>query len=390
MKYLPLIWAGLKRKKLRTVLTLLCIFVAFLLFGFLAAVKNSFLMGVDLAGADRLIVRHKVSLILPLPESYVARVEAVPGVKAVAAQTWFGGIYKDDPKNFIGTFPVVPDKFLAVYPEYNVAPEVLAKWKATRNGAVVGRATFERFQKSDGWEIGKRVPFKSPIWGQPAGEEQWEFEIVGIYTAGKKGADETSLLFRYDYFEEARAERKGTIGWMGVQVEDADRVVEVAAKIDEMFANSPYETKAEAEGAFAAGFVSQVGDIAAIVTAVVAAVFFTILLVAGNTMGQAVRERTEEIGVLKAVGFTNRQVLAFVLAESCFIALLGGLAGLGVAWLTTLQGSPVPQMLPVFVIPARDLTVGAALALVLGLVAGVVPAAQAMRLRIAAALRRAG
>ena len=389
MKFLALVFSNLKRKKLRTTLTLLSIFVAFLLFGFLSAIKAAFLAGVDLAGADRLIVRHKVSLIQPLPQSYEAKIEAIPGVDAVAAMTWFGGIYKD-PKNFIATFPVDPDKYLNMYPEIVVAPDVLAKWKQTRNGTIVGKTTFDRFAKSDGWKIGGRIPFTSPIWGQPAGQSQWGFEIVGIYTPGKKGADDTGVIFRYDYFEEARQDRKGTIGWFGVRVKDASQAAEVAKRIDEQFANSPSETKAEAEGAFAAGFASQVGDIGRIVTGVVSAVFFTILLVAGNTMGQSVRERTEEIGVLKAMGYPNGLVLVLVLAESCLLALLGGLVGLGLAYLVTLGGSPVPQMLPVFVIPHRDLALGAAFAVGLGLIAGAVPALYAMRLQIAVALRKLG
>ena len=387
MKYLALVFSNLKRKKLRTTLTLLSIFVAFLLFGFLAAIKAAFLGGVEVAGADRLIVRHKVSLIQPLPENYEAKIAAIPGVDAVAALTWFGGIYKD-PKNFIATFPVEPDKYLNVYPEVVVAPDVVAKWKQTRQGCIVGKTTFDRMAKSDGWKIGDRIPFTSPIWGQPEGESQWNFEIVGIYTAGKKGADESGVIFRYDYFEEARVEQKGLVGWFGVRVKNADQAAEVAKRIDEQFANSTYETKAEAEGAFAAGFASQVGDIAKIVAGVVSAVFFTILLVAGNTMSQSVRERTEEIGVLKAMGFPNGLVLVLVLIESCLLALLGGFAGLAFAWLVTLGGSPAPQMLPVFVIPSRDLVWGAGFALVLGLIAGAIPAIQAMRLQIATALRR--
>lgn len=389
MKFLALVFSNLKRKKLRTTLTLLSIFVAFLLFGFLCALKEAFLAGVSIAGADRLIVRHKVSFIQPLPQSYEAKIEAIPGVDAVAALTWFGGIYKD-PKNFIATFPVDPDKYLDIYTEIVVTPEVREKWKTTRNGAIVGKTTFDRFAKTDGWKIGDRIPFTSPIWGQPAGQSQWEFEIVGTYTAGKKGADDTSVIFRYDYFEEARQERKGLVGWYGVRVKDASQAADVAKRIDEQFANSPRETKAEPEGAFAAGFASQVGDIGKIVAGVVSAVFFTILIVAGNTMSQSVRERTEEIGVLKAMGYPNGLVLTLVLIESSMLALIGGLAGLGLAWLVTLGGSPMPQMLPIFVIPHRDLAAGVIYALALGLIAGVIPAIYAMRLQIAVALRKLG
>ena len=387
MKFLFLVLSNLKRKKLRTTLTILSIFIAFLLFGILCAIKAGFLGGVNIAGADRLIVRHKVSFIQPLPQSYEAKILAMSGVDAVTALTWFGGIYKD-PKDFIGTFPVNPDTYTKVYSEYVIAPEVMEKWKKTRNGAVVGKVTMDRFAKSDGWKVGDRIPFTSPIWGQPEGQSQWEFEIVGTYHSTKKGADETSFLFRYDYFEEARVERKGTVGWYGVKVKDADQSAEIARKIDEEFANSPSETKAEAEGAFAAAFANQIGDIGAIVLGVTAAVFFTILLVAGNTMSQSVRERVEELGVLKAMGFTNGLMLTLVIIESCVVAGIGGAAGLGLAWALTAFTNPVPQMFPVLAIPDSDLLLGTALILGLGIIAGLVPAVQAMRLQIATALRR--
>jgi putative ABC transport system permease protein len=301
MKFLPLIWAGLKRKKLRTVLTFLSIFVAFMLFAFLGALKEAFNGGVSMAGIDRLIVRHKVSLIQTLPASYKARIQGLAGVKAVCDQTWFGGIYQD-PKNFFANMPVDPETFLDMYPEYVLPEAEKQAWLKTRTGAIVGRATADRFK----WKIGDRVPLQSPIWGQPAGQTQWDFEIVGIYDGSKKGTDTTSLFFRYDYFEEARQENKGQCGWFTVRVADPDQSAQIAASIDAEFANSPYETKTEPEGAFAQGFAQQVGDIGAIVMAVVGAVFFTILLVAGNTMAQSVRERTNELGVLKALGWYSR------------------------------------------------------------------------------------
>ena len=385
MKFLPLVWAGLKRKKLRTALTFLSIFVAFMLFAFLGALKEALGGGVSMAGQDRLITRHKVSLIQTLPESYKNRIQSLPGVGAVCHQTWFGGIYQE-PKNFFATMPVEPEVFLEMFPEYVLKDSEKKAWLATRTGAVVGRMTADRFK----WKIGDRIPITSPIWGQPAGMAQWEFEIVGIYDGSKKSADTSSFFFRYDYFEEARQKNKGQVGWYTVRIADPDQAAQIALKIDENFANSPYETKTEPEGAFAAGFAQQIGDIASIVMAVVGAVFFTILLVAGNTMAQSVRERTEELGVLKAMGFTNTLVLILVMLESCAIAILAGFAGLGIAWLFTLGGSPVPSMLPIFFIPTNNLIVGALLALTLGLVAGAIPAFQAMQLKISEALRRGG
>jgi putative ABC transport system permease protein len=385
MKFLPLVLAGLKRKKLRTTLTLLSILVAFMLFAFLGAIKEAFLAGVSMAGQDRLVTRHKVSLIQTLPQSYTARINSIEGVAAACHFTWFGGIYQD-PKNFFANMPTEPEVFLEMFPEFILDDAEKQAWLATRTGAIVGRATADRFK----WKIGDRIPLQSPIWGQPAGQAQWEFEIVGIFEGAKKGTDTSGFYFRYDYFEEARQENKGQVGWYTIRIADPDNAAAIAAKIDEEFANSPYETKTEPEGAFAAGFAQQVGDIASIVMAVVGAVFFTILLVAGNTMAQSVRERTEELGVLKAMGFTNLLVLVLVLLESCFIAILGGFGGLGIAWLIIAAGNPVPTLLPVFYLPSGNLITGALLAIALGIIAGALPAFQAMRLRIAEALRRGG
>ena len=385
MKFLPLVFAGLKRTKLRTTLTFLSIFIAFMLFAFLGAIKEAFLSGVNMAGQDRLVTRHKVSLIQTLPQSYTNRIQGIEGVASACHFTWFGGIYQD-PKNFFSTMPTEPEVFLDMFPEFVLEDSEKQAWLATRTGCIVGRVTADRFN----WKVGDRIPLQSPIWGLPAGATQWEFEIVGIFEGAKKGTDTTGMYFRYDYFEEARQENKGQVGWFTIRIADPDNAARIAAKIDEEFANSPYETKTEPEGAFAAAFAQQVGDIATIVMAVVGAVFFTILLVAGNTMGQSVRERTEELGVLKAIGFTNLRVLVLVLLESCMIAMLGGFGGLGVAWLIISAGNPVPTLLPVFYLPAETLVTGALLAIALGIIAGAIPAFQAMQLRIAEALRRGG
>jgi putative ABC transport system permease protein len=384
MKFLSLVWSNLKRKKLRTSLTLLSIFVAFVLFALLCTIKEALTGGVAMAGADRLIVRHKVSLIMTMPETYKARMERIPGVSSAVHFTWFNGIYQNEPKNFFGSFPTEPEPFLALYPEYVLPEEQKQAWMKNRIGAIVGRSLVQRF----GWKIGDRVSLTSPIWPRKGGTA-WEFEIVGIYDGAKKNTDTSGFYFRYDYFDEGRERGEGLVGWYGVRVNDPDRAGEIAKAIDEEFANSPHETKSEPEGAFMQGFAQQIGDLGTILIAILSAVFFTILLVAGNTMAQAVRERTEELGVLKAMGFTNELVLALVLFESCFIALVGGLSGLLITWLLIfLGGSPVPNMLPVFYMPARYLVMGAIMVLGLGIVAGIIPALQAMRLQIAVALRR--
>lgn len=387
MKFLGLIWSNLMRRKLRTVLTLLSLFVAFQLFGFLCAIHEAFTAGVKLADADRLIVRHRVSLIQTLPIAYQARIANIPGVTQVTHMTWFGGVYKD-PRAMFGTFPVDPDSFLQLYPDFTLGARELEKWRATRNGAIVGRSLAER--KNFQFKVGDRIPLTSPIWGEPGTQPAWELEVCGILESVKKGGDTNNLYFRYDYFDEARQRGKGEVGWYVVRIADAGQAETVARKIDAEFANSPYETKAEPEGAFVAGFVQQIGDIGKILVAVLSAVFFTILLVAGNTMSQSVRERTEEIGILKAVGFTGTRVLVLVLVESCVLAILGGGAGLAAAWAMLEAGNPVPQILPVLYVPREALIFGAGFILLLGLIAGLLPAIYALRLKTATALRRNG
>ena len=382
MKFLHLIWSNLKRKKLRTALTLLSIFVAFVLYGVLSAIKQGLVGGVEMAGADRLVVRHKVSIIQLLPESYKTRMERIPGVALATHQTWFGGIYQD-PRNFFMQNPVVPEEFLSMHPELVLAPEQKKAWLETRTGAIVGRNTANRFH----WKLGDKVPIMSPIWGN----RTWEFDIVGIFDGEKKATDTTPLFFRYDYFDEVRQAfsfGKGQVGWFTIRLKDPARAAEVAKSVDEEFANSSAETRTEPEGAFAQGFANQIGNVALIVGTIMGAVFFTILLVAGNTMSQAVRERTGELGVLKAIGFTNGQVLGIVLAESCLLTVLGGGLGLGLASMISSHGDPTGGMLPLFRFDPRDLLIGAGLSVALGIATGIFPARQAMRLRVADALRR--
>jgi len=384
MKFLHLIRSNLRRKKLRTSLTLLSIVVAFILFGLLSAIQQALVGGVALAGADRLIVREKVSIINLLPISYEARMERIPGVDFATHQTWFGGIYQD-PKNFFMQNPVEPEKFLKMHPEIILPPEQEKAWLATRTGAIVGRRTAERFH----WKIGDKVPIRSTIWTQQDGNQTWTFDIVGIYDGKDKGTDTTPLFFRYDYFDEARQWGKGQVGWYTIRIKTPSQAAEVARQVDAEFENSPAETKTEPEGAFIQAWASQIGNIVFIVAAILSAVFFTILLVTGNTMAQAVRERTGELGVLKAIGFTNGQIVALVLAESCLLTVIGGAVGLGLARvITPVLAQNLAGLLPMFFLPTRALFIGLGLSLALGLVTGIFPALQAMRLRVADALRR--
>jgi putative ABC transport system permease protein len=390
MKFFHLVWRNLMRKKIRTGLTLASIVIAFVLFGFLAAIKEALTGGVSVAGANRLVVRNKVSIIQFLPYSYKARMERIPGVSLVTSQTWFGGIYQD-PKNFFMQCPVEPESFLAMFPEFILPPEQKAAWLKTRTGAIVGRKTAERF----GWKIGDQVPIVSTIWTNAGGSRRWTFDIVGIFDGREKNTDTTPLFFRYDYFDEVRNQSQtwghGQVGWYTIRVKDPAQAAAVAKAVDAEFENSSAETKTEPEGAFVQAWANQVGNIALITASILGAVFFTILLVAGNTMSQSVRERLGELGVLKAIGFTNGQVLLMVLLESCLLALLGGALGLGLAWSSSsVVAGAVAGFLPRFFFPVRDVLVGLGFSLALGLVTGFFPALLAMRLRVADALRRMG
>jgi putative ABC transport system permease protein len=385
MTRLGLLAAGFRRHKLRLVLTGLSILVAFILFSYLVAVKKAFEMGVDVAGRDRLIVRHRVSLIQLLPADYEADMERIAGVVDATPQTWFGGVYQD-PKNFFGQFPVKPEEYLAMYPEFRLPEEQKQAWLRTRTGAVAGRATATKY----GWKVGDRIPIQATAWRPKAGGTTWEFELVGIYDGKEKETDTTQFLFREDYFQENRQFGEGLVGWYILRVADPARAVAIAKAVDETFLNSPAETKTETEGAFAQAFANQMGNIGAIVTAILSAVFFTILLVAGNTMAQAVRERTQELGVLKALGFSGGEVLAMVLGESVLMTVLFGGIGLGIGYLMVSQGDPTGGFLPIFFFPPEDLVFGAVLVLLLGIAAGALPAWSAMRLRTVEALRRGG
>jgi len=382
MKYLHLVWRNVWRRWFRTTFTVLSIFIAFILFGVLMTIRNSFTFGVEIAGLDRLVLIHKVSLIMPLPLAYQNRIAAVPGVERVTHNTWFGGIYQD-PSNFFAQIVVEPEAFMSIYPEYVLPPEQMKAWLGDRQGAIVGRNLAERFD----WSIGDRIPIQATIWQPRDGGTTWEFNIVGIYD-GADAVDKTQFFFRYDYLDENRAQGQGAVGWYVVKIADPSQSQAIAATFDEMFANSQAETKTTTERGFVEGFANQVGDIGTMMMAILSVVLFTILLVAANTMAQSVRERTSEVGVLKTLGFSGGTILMLVLAESILLAIVGGGAGLLLAWLFVQGGDPTGGLLPVFFLPPRDLVLGIVLMIALGLVAGLPPALSAMRLKITDALRR--
>jgi putative ABC transport system permease protein len=379
MKYSGLMFANLFRKKTRLALTLGSFAVALFLFGILAAVKGAFNQAVDIAGADRLVVINRVSLIQPLPLSYADRMARIPGVKALTHDNWFGGIYQDE-RNFFGQFAIDDENQRKVFPEFIIPDEEWANFMKDRQGAIVGAGTAKRF----GWKVGDRIPIKGTII-----QGAHEFNIDGIYHGKKKGADESQFWFHWTYYDEKAPERlKGLPGWYYVKLDNPDDSARVSKTIDEMFANSPYETRTETEQTFGQNWVKQFGNIEFLILTIGSVVFFTLLLVTGNTMAIAVRERTAELAVLKAVGYSDRFVLFFVLGESLLIALMGGGLGVGASKLLTTFWNPVPNLLPYFAIPWGATLTGMILSLAIGTASGILPAAGAMRLRVVDALRR--
>jgi putative ABC transport system permease protein len=382
MKFLPLIWRNLLRRKTRTFFTLLSILVAFVLFAFLMTIRLAFTMGVDIAGVDRLMMMNKQSIIQPLPITYMPRIEAVEGVALVTHNSWFGGIYQD-PRNFFAQIAVDPAPFLTIYPEYRLSDDERRAWLADRQGAVAGRDLAERF----GWKVGDKIPIRATIWRPKTGGDTWEFNLAGIYE-GDPEVDKTQFFFRYDYLDENRTFGEGAVSWYLIKISNPADAPQIASKLDAQFANSSFESKTATEKVFAQSFANQVGNIGAIMVAIIIVSFFLSLLVTGNTMAQSVRERTNELAMLKTLGYADGLLMRLVLLESIATALAGGLVGLGLGWLIIRQGDPTGGMLPVFILRGRDMLIGVGLMIALGVLAGLLPALGAMRLRIVDALRR--
>jgi putative ABC transport system permease protein len=383
-KYLPLLWAQLGRKKLRTGLTLASIIVAFLLFGLMQTLRVALTGNSDLAGADRLMTMHKMAIVQPLPESYVNRIRAVEGVKVATSFDWFGGVYQDD-RNQISTFAVDVPTFFSVYPQYALPPEQKDAWAKDRSAAIVGKVIAEK----NGWKVGDTIPMRSNVWVQKDGSNTWPMKIAGIYDASN--GDNLNVYFHREYLDESRGGGvpRGTIGWVVLRIADPAQAGAIARTIDTQFANSSTETKTATEKAFVQSFANQMGNIGAILTGIAGAVFFTMLLVTANTMGQSIRERISEIGVMKTLGYSGAAVTGLVLGEAVLVTALGGAIGLVLAALASQAlGAAVVQFFPVLGMPPSTFAIGAVLIVVLGAVAAALPSVQASQLKIVDALRK--
>jgi putative ABC transport system permease protein len=381
MKFRALIFANLFRKKVRLILTIGSFAIALVLFTFLAVVKSAFNRGVEVAGADRLVVVDRVGLMQLMPVSYAEKIAAIPGVKYVTHNHWFGGVYQDE-KNFFPQFVVDVGNHHKVFPEFIVPDDQWNNFVKDRQGAIAGANLAKRF----GWKIGDRIPIKTTLYGAAT----WEFNLDGIYHTEKTDGDQGQFWLQWKYFDEnVPAAVKSTAGWYIIKLDNPDDAPRVAKAIDEKFANSSDETKTETESAFAAGFAKQFGNIELLILTIGSVVFFTLLLVTGNTMAISVRERTGELAVLKAIGLSDRGVLFLVLAESVLIAFFGGLLGLFLAWAAIpVVSAAITGLLPPLLLSKPMLLLGLAFALFVGAVSGLLPGIGAMRLRVANALRR--
>jgi len=326
MKYFPLIWAGLRRKPVRTILTLFSVIVAFVLFGALHGVTAAIDSLINGMSDTRLRIQSKVSLVEPLPISYLARIESVKGVEGVGYYAWFGGYYQE-PKNQISVGAVDVDRLHSMFPELNLKDEYAAAMRSTRNGALIGRD----LATTRGWKIGDKLPLKSNIYMRKDGAPQWDFEIVGIYDFGDGKIPTNELWFNYAYFDEARTFGNGTVMMYFAKIANPASSGAISEAIDQQFANSTFETQTVNERDWLRGRIAQIGDMQFFVNAIVAAVMFTLLFLTGNTMMQSVRERIPELAVLKTYGFGNASILALVFGEALLLCVAAAGIGLGIA-----------------------------------------------------------
>jgi len=378
MKFFPLVWAGLWRKKLRTIFTLLAIVVAFLLFGMLQGVNSAFNATVEKANVNRLTVTSKINFTEALPYAYLTQIEAVPGVSAVAWFSWFGTYYQDA-KNFVFSFPADPVRLFDMYPEYHIDKAQLDTFEHTRTGAVIGVELAKKY----GWKIGDRVTLHSTIWTKADGTSDWPFDIVGTFEVPTDSSQANQFFFNHSYFDEGRSFGKGTVGWYIVRVTDPGLSAQVAIDIDKRFENSQDETKTQTEKEFQQSFLKQIGDINFIVTSILSAVFISLLFATGTTMMQSVRERIPELAVLKTLGFSNGRVLGLVLAESVLLCLIAAGLGLGLA---SLIFPALKNFIGVATLSRSVVATGVLFAVLMALITGLPPALRAQRLNIVDAL----
>jgi putative ABC transport system permease protein len=380
VKYLPLVWAGLWRKRVGTVLTLICVALAFTLFGALHGVSAAISGIVDAMSDTRLRIMSRVNITQPLPLAHVARIATVPGVEGVSFYNFFAGYYQE-PANDVDVGAIDVETFDAIYPEIQLEPRFVEAMKQTRNGALVG----EDLAAQRGWKIGDRIPLGSAVWTRKDGTNAWDFEIVGTYRSPSGRVPTTELWMNYAYFDEARANANGTVTLIFVKIADASRAAQISETIDALFANSMNETQTQNEKDWLRGQIAQIGNLEFFINAIIVAVMFTLLFLTGNTMAQSVRERIPELAVLKTYGFTDAGVMTLVLGESLLLCAVAAGIGLGIA---ALISPAIYREIGAggLALPWSVVAIGLGISALVALISALAPAWRVQRLNIVDAL----
>ena len=383
MKFLSLILKSARRSKRRTALTILSVAIAVFLFASLRAVLDGFNAGAAGSSSTRIITIRSTSLIFSMPVSHARTIQGTTGVRDISWANWFGGIYKD-PNNFFAQFAVEPESYLRLYPEVVLTPEEKQAFLNDRTGCVVGDGLAKRF----GWKVGDQVVLQVGI--PTYGTEDYTFTIRGIYHAGGTAVDNQSMMFQWKYLDE-RSLEKGQVGWYIVQIDNPDNAARISAAIDQQFANSLYETKTDTEQQFASSFASMFGNLNLLLGSIALAVVITTLFVAANTMAMSVRERTTEIAVMRTLGFPSQVIFSFIAGEALLMSIVGGLLGAGLAYfiMNAETLGIAGGFVPAFGVSPSNALIGIAISAVIGLLAGIIPATMAARLKIVDAFRRA-
>jgi putative ABC transport system permease protein len=347
----------------------------------LQGVNSAFSEATKGANLNRLYVQNKYSFIEPLPSAHRAQIASVPGVTNVTFANWFGGYYQDL-KNQIITYAADMPTYLKIFPEIQVTEEQRQALFNTRTGALVGKKIADKY----GWKVGDKIPISSAIWVKRSDNtSNWTFDVVGIFTDSENDFRSQMMFINYDYFDEERFGQKGSVGWYIITIDDPDHAGAIGAAIDALFANSPNETKTQTEKENMQSFMKQMGDINFIVSAIIGAVFFTLLFLTGNTMMQSVRERIPELAVLKTLGFSDLGVASLVVAEAVMLCLVAAAVGLAAA---SLFFPAMKDVLGIKALPLSVVALGLAVAVVMALITALAPALRARRLSIVDALVR--
>ncbi|HEX3645794.1 MAG TPA: FtsX-like permease family protein [Vicinamibacterales bacterium] len=381
MKFITLILKSARRSKRRTALTVMSVAIAVFLFASLRAVLDGFNAGAEGSSSTRIVTQRSTSLIFSMPTSHGEQIKSIPGVQDITWANWFGGIYKD-PRNFFAQFAIEPESYLRIYPEIQLAPDQRQAFLDDRTGCIIG----DGLAKTYGFKLGDKITLKVGI--PTYGRQDFDFNVRGIYHSAGGSVDNQSMWFHWKYADE-RSVVKGLVGWYVMKIANPDHAAEVSAAIDHTFANSPYETKTETEKAFQSSFVSMFGNINLLLGSISLAVVITTLFVAGNTMAMSVRERTTEIGVMRTLGFPSATIFMLIAGEGLLMSILGGILGVGLARaVVNPDFLSAGSFIPAISVNGSNIITGLGLSVLIGLLAGLIPATMASRLKIVDALRR--